>query len=127
MLDPRDATATITSTTRYAGSDANSMLPGHDDARPGAPEHQPAARRRVERRSHAGARRARCRQDPRADDSRGASHPGAPDKRFRVLALTFTTKAAEEMRQRVAGLLGPDIRRARLTTFHGFATDVLRQ
>ena len=50
-----------------------------------------------------------------------------PDKRFRVLALTFTTKAAEEMRQRVAGLLGPDIRRARLTTFHGFATEVLRQ
>ena len=52
----------------------------------------------------------------------------APDTRFRVLALTFTTKAADEMRQRVAGLLGPtDIRRARLTTFHGFATDVLRQ
>ncbi len=50
-----------------------------------------------------------------------------PDKRFRVLALTFTAKAAEEMRQRVAVLLGPDIRRARLTTFHGFATDVLRQ
>ena len=50
-----------------------------------------------------------------------------PNKRFRVLALTFTTKAADEMRQRVAGLLGPDIRRARLTTFHGFATDVLRQ
>ena len=50
-----------------------------------------------------------------------------PDKRFRVLALTFTTKAADEMRQRVAVLLGPGIRRARLTTFHGFATDVLRQ
>lgn len=50
-----------------------------------------------------------------------------PDKRFRVLALTFTTKAAEEMRGRVAHLLGPNIRRARSTTFHGFATDVLRQ
>ena len=50
-----------------------------------------------------------------------------PDKRFRVLALTFTTKAAEEMRGRVAQLLGPHIRRARLSTFHGFATDVLRQ
>ena len=50
-----------------------------------------------------------------------------PDKRFRVLALTFTTKAAEEMRGRVARLLGPRMRRARLTTFHGFATDVLRQ
>ncbi len=50
-----------------------------------------------------------------------------PDKRFRVLALTFTNKAAEEMRGRVAQLLGPRIRRARLTTFHGFAADVLRQ
>lgn len=50
-----------------------------------------------------------------------------PEKRFRVLALTFTTKAAEEMRGRVARLLGPRIRRARLTTFHGFAADVLRQ
>ena len=52
---------------------------------------------------------------------------GTPDKRFRVLALTFTTKAAEEMRGRVAHLLGPNVRRARLTTFHGFAADVLRQ
>ena len=52
---------------------------------------------------------------------------GTPDKRFRVLALTFTTKAAEEMRGRVAQLLGSNMRRARLTTFHGFATDVLRQ
>ena len=52
---------------------------------------------------------------------------GTPDKRFRVLALTFTAKAAEEMRGRVAHLLGPNIRRARLTTFHGFAADVLRQ
>ena len=51
----------------------------------------------------------------------------SPDKRFRVLALTFTTKAADEMRNRVARMLGPDARRSRLTTFHGFATDVLRQ
>ena len=50
-----------------------------------------------------------------------------PDKRFGILALTFTTKAAEEMRSRVTQLLGPDSRRARTTTFHGFATDVLRQ
>lgn len=50
-----------------------------------------------------------------------------PEKRFRVLALTFTTKAAEEMRSRVAQLLGSRIRRARLTTFHGFAADMLRQ
>lgn len=49
------------------------------------------------------------------------------DKRFGILALTFTTKAAEEMRSRVSQLLGPSSRRARTTTFHGFATDVLRQ
>ncbi len=51
----------------------------------------------------------------------------SPQSRFGVLGLTFTTKAAEEMRGRVAGLLGPDAHRTRLTTFHGFATDVLRQ
>ncbi len=50
-----------------------------------------------------------------------------PEKRFGILALTFTTKAAEEMRSRVSQLLGPSSRRARTTTFHGFATDVLRQ
>ena len=50
-----------------------------------------------------------------------------PEKRFGILALTFTTKAAEEMRSRVSQLLGPDSRRARTTTFHGFATEVLRQ
>ena len=52
---------------------------------------------------------------------------GTPDKRFRVLALTFTARAAEEMRARVAHLLGPNSRRARLMTFHAFAADVLRQ
>jgi DNA helicase-2/ATP-dependent DNA helicase PcrA len=50
-----------------------------------------------------------------------------PDARFRVLGLTFTTKAADEMRQRVEHLLGPDARRARLTTFHSFCAEVLRQ
>ena len=49
------------------------------------------------------------------------------DARFRVLALTFTTKAADEMRNRVETLLGPDTRRARLTTFHSFCAEVLRQ
>ncbi len=49
------------------------------------------------------------------------------DARFRVLALTFTTKAADEMRNRVESLLGPETRRARLTTFHSFCAEVLRQ
>ena len=49
-----------------------------------------------------------------------------PDARFRVLGLTFTTKAADEMRARVAKLLGAESPRVRLATFHAFAADVLR-
>ena len=49
-----------------------------------------------------------------------------PDARFRVLGLTFTTKAADEMRTRVDGLLGAETPRVRLATFHAFAADVLR-
>ena len=51
----------------------------------------------------------------------------SPESRFKVLGLTFTTKAADEMRSRVTDLLGPDAHRARLTTFHSFAAEVLRQ
>ena len=40
-----------------------------------------------------------------------------------VLALTFTTKAAAEMRARVDRLLGRRAERARLCTFHSFAAD----
>jgi len=49
------------------------------------------------------------------------------DARFRVLGLTFTTKAADEMRGRVEKLLGSEARRARLSTFHSFCAEVLRQ
>ena len=51
----------------------------------------------------------------------------SPDARFRVLALTFTTKAADEMRNRLESMLGADTRRARLMTFHSFCAEVLRQ
>lgn len=51
----------------------------------------------------------------------------SPDARFRILGLTFTTKAADEMRRRVATMLGGPTPRVRLATFHSFATDVLRQ
>ena len=51
----------------------------------------------------------------------------SPQRRFGVLGLTFTTQAADEMRVRVAQLLGRENRRTRLTTFHSFAARVLRQ
>ena len=48
-------------------------------------------------------------------------------ERFRVLGLTFTNKAAAEMRQRMEELV-PDCReRTLLTTFHSFCADILRQ
>lgn len=44
-----------------------------------------------------------------------------------MLALTFTTKAADEMRQRLDSLMGGRAERAHLCTFHSFARDVLCQ
>jgi DNA helicase II / ATP-dependent DNA helicase PcrA len=44
-----------------------------------------------------------------------------------MLALTFTTKAADEMRRRLDALMGGRADRAHLCTFHSFACDVLRQ
>ncbi len=49
------------------------------------------------------------------------------DQDASMLALTFTTKAADEMRQRLDGLMGGRADRAHLCTFHSFAGDVLRQ
>lgn len=44
-----------------------------------------------------------------------------------ILALTFTLKAAEEMSERLARLLGERTDRAQLCTFHSFSADLLRQ
>ncbi|NTU74384.1 ATP-dependent helicase, partial [Candidatus Roizmanbacteria bacterium] len=44
-----------------------------------------------------------------------------------MLALTFTTKAADEMRQRLDTLMGGRADRVHLCTFHSFAGDILRQ
>jgi DNA helicase-2/ATP-dependent DNA helicase PcrA len=49
------------------------------------------------------------------------------ERRFRVLALTFTTKAALEMRERVDALVPGLTERAFIGTFHAFCTQLLRQ
>ena len=51
----------------------------------------------------------------------------SPDERFRVLALTFTNKAAHEMSSRLTTLAPGLEERADIHTFHGFCTQVLRQ
>jgi DNA helicase-2/ATP-dependent DNA helicase PcrA len=48
-------------------------------------------------------------------------------ERFRILGLTFTTKAASEMKDRVDQLVPEFGNRVLLSTFHSFAADVLRQ
>ena len=49
------------------------------------------------------------------------------DQRFRILALTFTNKAANEMVTRVSALVPGLEGRANIGTFHGFCAQVLRQ
>jgi len=51
----------------------------------------------------------------------------SPDQNFKVLGLTFTNKAADEMRSRVESMLQGNKNRLFLGTFHSFCADVLRQ
>lgn len=51
----------------------------------------------------------------------------SPDENFRILGLTFTVKAAKEMKDRINMLLGNMDNRVQLRTFHAFCTDLLRQ
>ncbi len=43
-----------------------------------------------------------------------------------IIGLTFTNKAAEEMRERVAKLVGPIAKKITLSTFHSYCMKVLR-
>src|SRR3546814_901467 len=53
------------------------------------------------------------------------SADGTPS--WRIIAVTFTNKAAHEMRERIASMLGEDVAPKWVGTFHALASRFLRQ
>jgi len=47
-------------------------------------------------------------------------------EKFKILALTFTNKAAKEMKERVESLVGEEVKRTYIGTFHSFCYELLR-
>ncbi|GAI29672.1 unnamed protein product, partial [marine sediment metagenome] len=45
---------------------------------------------------------------------------------FKLLALTFTNKAAKEMKERVEELVGEEVKRVFIGTFHSFSHELIR-
>ncbi len=51
----------------------------------------------------------------------------SPDQFFKILALTSTTNSATKMRERIHNQIPNMVNRTRPTTFHSFASNLLRQ
>ena len=46
---------------------------------------------------------------------------------YNILAITFTNKAAGEMKDRLFSLIGDDIKNLQVSTFHSFGLKILRE